>query len=335
MEQEHVWLDYFNEGFTRVYDRPPEDEEREAFISQWGVLGLDTFVSMLSHAEFPDREVAILTLWLSEKPEVSPIFVSLLESPRVRDQWLAALFLGEHQDERAYPYLTRMLTEFFPSANAPGFIEGQLWFESNRIWVARTLAQGNVPDLIPLFREAFIKSVQAERYLELYPAISNLIRGLWYRFQDQLMRWLGEREALGVLTGIDLPAGHLRNAVMQLAFGYCGAENIYRDATLLVWYRVPTPLKGKILTALRQRFGLAQEEQQLYLEAYQTKLRVGEAKERRMKLAEFITELRETLGLTPKQAMDSLHVKNLNGMDFREALEKLQQLVREKEQRSE
>jgi hypothetical protein len=46
-----------------------------------------------------------------------------------------------------------------------------------------------------------------------------------------------------------------------------------------------------------------------------------------MKLSQFMQAIRETWGLTPKQAMDLLNVKTLNGMNYREALRKLQPLV--------
>ena len=46
-----------------------------------------------------------------------------------------------------------------------------------------------------------------------------------------------------------------------------------------------------------------------------------------MKLSQFMQTIRDAWGLTPKQAMDLLNVKTLNGMNYREALRKLQPLV--------
>ena len=46
-----------------------------------------------------------------------------------------------------------------------------------------------------------------------------------------------------------------------------------------------------------------------------------------MKLSQFMQAIRESWGLTPKQAMDLLNVKTLNGMNYRDALRKLQPLV--------
>jgi hypothetical protein len=48
-----------------------------------------------------------------------------------------------------------------------------------------------------------------------------------------------------------------------------------------------------------------------------------------MKLSQFMQAIRDTWGLTPKQAMDLLNVKTLNGMNYREALRQLQPLVEE------
>jgi hypothetical protein len=46
-----------------------------------------------------------------------------------------------------------------------------------------------------------------------------------------------------------------------------------------------------------------------------------------MKLSQFMQIIRESWGLTPKQAMDLLNVKTLNGLNYREALRQLQPLV--------
>ena len=46
-----------------------------------------------------------------------------------------------------------------------------------------------------------------------------------------------------------------------------------------------------------------------------------------MKLSQFMQAIRDAWGLTPKQAMDLLNVKTLNGINYREALRKLQPLV--------
>ena len=46
-----------------------------------------------------------------------------------------------------------------------------------------------------------------------------------------------------------------------------------------------------------------------------------------LKLPQFIQVIKDSLGLTPKQAMDLLHVKALSGLNLREAFEHLQQLV--------
>jgi len=46
-----------------------------------------------------------------------------------------------------------------------------------------------------------------------------------------------------------------------------------------------------------------------------------------MKLSQFMQAIRDAWGLTPKQAMDLLNVKTLNGMNYRDALRKLQPLI--------
>jgi hypothetical protein len=46
-----------------------------------------------------------------------------------------------------------------------------------------------------------------------------------------------------------------------------------------------------------------------------------------LKLPQFIQFIKDSLGLTPKQAMELLNVKSLSGLNLRDALEELQQLV--------
>ncbi|HEY6409151.1 MAG TPA: hypothetical protein VIY29_16950 [Ktedonobacteraceae bacterium] len=46
-----------------------------------------------------------------------------------------------------------------------------------------------------------------------------------------------------------------------------------------------------------------------------------------LKLPQFIQFIKESLGLTPKQAMDLLNVKSLSGLNLRDALDELQQIV--------
>ncbi|HAT45059.1 MAG TPA: hypothetical protein DCS90_08135, partial [Ktedonobacter sp.] len=46
-----------------------------------------------------------------------------------------------------------------------------------------------------------------------------------------------------------------------------------------------------------------------------------------LKLPQFIQFIKEALDLTPKQAMELLNVKSLSGLNLREALEELQEIV--------
>lgn len=46
-----------------------------------------------------------------------------------------------------------------------------------------------------------------------------------------------------------------------------------------------------------------------------------------LKLPQFIQHVKEAMGLTPKQAMELLNVKTLSGLNYRDAIEQLQQLV--------
>jgi hypothetical protein len=53
-----------------------------------------------------------------------------------------------------------------------------------------------------------------------------------------------------------------------------------------------------------------------------------------MRLPQFIQSIKEKLNLTPKEAMDKLNVKSLNGVNLREAFEQLQHLANRQEGRA-
>lgn len=328
--EEHVsmWHASFCKSYEMVHNREPEKEEVKAFVTRWGELSLKTFAYVLAHGEDDDREVAFCTLGWSDDPEASAVLVPYLSHSRPQDRWLSALFLGQRKDERARPVLETILTEFLPSSVSPLSIPNKLWFDAKRMWVVRTLSQWNDPRLVSVFRHAFMVSVNAEPY-----QTSGVFREYGYHFQDQLMYQLGIWEAFGVLVGLDLSPTSLQIAVVQLAVGACNFDEYYQRG----WWHQEAPLRDRVAAMLGRQFGLTEEEQHLYMETHKKDSRGEEQKEtnRSIKLTEFIRQLRETLGLTPKEAMNLLNVKSLNRMDYHKALEQLQRLVRDQELRSE
>ncbi len=327
-EQRRMWLASFCKGYEMVHDREPEKEEITAFVTRWGALSLKTFASMLTHGEDDDREVALRTLGCSDDPEALALLEPYLYQSQPQDRWLSALFLGQRKDEHARPVLETMLTEFLPTSVTPLSVPNKFWFDSKRMWIITVLSQWNDSRLVSVLRHAFIESVNAEPHQP-----NDLSREYGYRFQDQLMYQLGVWGAFGVLVGLDLPPTRLQIAVVQLAVGACHFDEYYRRG---LWH-IEEPLRKRVATLLERQFGLSEEEQYHYIETHKKGSRGEEQKEihANMKLTEFLKQLRETLGLTPKEAMNLLNVKTLNRLDYNKALEQLQQLVRDQELRSE
>lgn len=327
-EQRSMWLASFCKGYERVHDREPEKEEIAAFVTRWGALNLKTFAYVLTHGEDDDRKVALCTLGCSDDPEALALLEPYLYQSQPQDRWLSALFLGQRKDERARPVLETMLTEFLPTSISPLPVPNKSWFDSKRMWVVKTLAQWNDPRLVSVLRHGFIESMKAEPYQP-----SDFFREYGYRFQDRLMYQLGEWSAFGVLVGLELPPPHLHIAVVQLAVGACHFDTFFQRG---LWH-TEEPLRKQVASLLEKHFGLSEEEQNQYIETHRKDPRGKELKETpgRMKFTEFLERLRETWGLTPKEAMNILNVKNLNRMDYNKALEQLQQHVRDEEIRSE
>lgn len=327
-KQRHMWLTAFCKGYEIVHDREPEQEEITAFVTRWGALSLGTYVSAFIQGEDDDQEIAFCSLGCSDDPEAFAFLAPYLSHAQPQFRWLSALFLGQRKDERARPVLETMLTEFLPTSGTPVPVPNKSWFDSKRMWVVKTLAQWNDPRLVSVLRHGFIESMKAEPYQP-----SDFFREYGYRFQDRLMYQLGEWSAFGVLVGLELPPPHLHIAVVQLAVGACHFDTFFQRG---LWH-TEEPLRKQVASLLEKHFGLSEEEQNQYIETHRKDPRGKELKETpgRMKFTEFLERLRETWGLTPKEAMNILNVKTLNGLDYQKTLEQLQQLVRDEKIRSE
>ncbi len=261
------WPAYIEQGFGMIYDGYIPDEEVKAFSSRWGGLDLNVFKRVLSEGQGEDRLLAICVIGWSGFPQKRQLLFPFLQSSHAKERWLSALCLGWMKEEAAFPVLMSMLTEFLPSEASPILVEEQAWFDEERIHAAYTLSHWENPALVPLLRYAYETNVQAERYLPDDPNILVLTQA-WYIYQDVLVRILGRWEAFGVLTGMMLPPYHLQTAVVNLALGYCHLEDLFeRWGSAYDWWNDEDFKKG-LKTVLQRRFGLSDEEQTTYLDAY-------------------------------------------------------------------
>jgi hypothetical protein len=257
------WPHYIKQGFEMVHGVEVQDEWIEAFAARWGGLTQEAIEQAFLKGSRDDRLIALCVLGYSPFPQASSLLVPLLYSSSPEERWLSALCLGERKDERTWPILETMLTEFLPTAEAPIPIEHQYWFDSKRMWVASLLFDLDDPLIVPLFRRAFLLSVRAERFLS-----SPVSLDYGRMFQNHVMHLLGKRGALGVLVGLDILSTYLQTAVVNLALGSCHYEERFPPFGGMIPPGAGTRFHKEINAVLTERFGLTEEEQELFLTTY-------------------------------------------------------------------
>lgn len=260
---EEKWPHHVKRGIEMIQGVEAQDEWIEAFAAQWGGLTQEAIERAFFEGKGDERVTALCMLGFSPYAQATAHLLPLLQSSNPKERWLSAVCLGERGESQAHPMLETMLTEFLPSAKAPVPIAQQYWFDTKRMWVANLLFDANDPSIVPLFRRAFVVSIQAE-YFVRNPISLDYGR----RFQRHLMRLLGKRGAFGVLVGLEVSALHLQVATVNLALGFRYDDQ--RAFELID--RFPLDRKksfgAEVAVVLTERFGLTEEEQDRFLDAH-------------------------------------------------------------------
>ena len=258
MDRYYAFPDYIIKAFEAIYGASADEEKVEAFASRWKGITRETFRHVLSAGQGEDKVLAIFALGWMATPEDQEALFPFLHSPVQKERWATALCLGAMKDERALPYLQIMLLEGLsldPQTwpRTPEEHWEEQWYDAHRPSVVPLLESWHPPTLIPAMRQAFY------RVWELVQAgHPHLFSG--YVYQDALAYALGQRGALGVLTGLDLPPPHRKTALVCLALGHLQAKEHYKDfASEMI---DNDTLQQKVAAVLGQRFGLPDEEQQ-------------------------------------------------------------------------
>jgi hypothetical protein len=227
------------------------EEAIEAFASRWGGLDKDTFRHVLEVGQGVEKLIAIFALGESNIPQAQEWLFPLLSSVVEVERWASACCLGMMKDERAIPQLQEMLL-FERSVEAPypsmqGIGE---WYIAYRQKIAYLFGEWGPPSVVPVLRQAFktVWELEKQGYRTQFD----------YQYQDALAYALGQREALGMLSGLDLSAPRLRLAMFCLALGYLRVGDRYPHFNIGMMF--DKVIEQEVAVVLEQRFGLTEEE---------------------------------------------------------------------------
>lgn len=230
----------------------------EAFASRWGGLHTAIFERVLAEGQGEDKVLAIFAIGYLETPWAQERMWSFVESPQRKERWASAICLGAMHDERAIPSLQRILLEGL-DPEEPFVLEDESWYAVKRDDVARLLGSWGPPTVVPTLRQSFL-AVNTLR--EAKPDTDDYL----FVYQDTLASVLGQRGALGALTGIALTEPQRRVAMIHLALGLLRAAERYSDVEAVLI--VDQGLKREVAEVLGQHFGLAEDERHTIIAAF-------------------------------------------------------------------
>ena len=272
-EQHKVqWPDFIQRGIEMLYGEYQPDQEVKEFIARWGGLDKETLVRALSEGQGEDRLLAICIIGESDLSQARILLLPFLHSPEAKERWFSALYLGRRKEKLALPVLITMLTEFLPSEESPSLVTDPAWFDQLRGRAVDTLLLWKEASLASVFRQAFLASVNGERYLPEHPVRRRILLRDWYSYQDGLSYALGRKGAFGALTGIPLSPRHQRIAIVKMAIGYKQVEAHLIAGELEYGWEQEGELRTSVKAVLAQRFGLSEGEQEYYLDTYKRDL---------------------------------------------------------------
>jgi sugar lactone lactonase YvrE len=256
--------EYLVRAFTQLYFRGLSEEKYEDFAGRWGGLDDAAFYRALSQGQGDDKALAIFAIGYSGTPQAIEEIAPFLHDPERMARWASALCLGEQGDERALPTLETLLLEGLTVEEYRRAYQHQdeqeadvmFWCKAIRYQVPIVLARWDRPALIPLLREGF------KRYWEIELALSHP-PGFPLAYYDRVAYALGQRGALGALTGIDLLPPFYKTAVVYLALGYLDAtDGLVPMIGMGVEHVYYEPLRSQVTQVLAERFGLLEEERE-------------------------------------------------------------------------
>lgn len=243
----------------------------EPFRKRWGGLDLATFAQVLKEGQGEERLLAIFAIGYEDSLWARSLLLPLLESVHPLERWASALCLGRLKDERAFPALEHMLTEFLSKVqyDPKGYIE--LSYEEWRAMAFRILGEWEDPKLAPMLGEGMRAIWRQERHPEepLSKDVRQMMRQQWKYCQKEAAYALGRLGAFEMMKKLDIPEPRLSLLMIYGVLGFLHVRTYYPDiyTNFSGGWNDPV-LKKQVAAVLQQRFGCSEEEQKRCIALY-------------------------------------------------------------------
>jgi hypothetical protein len=254
-----TWPEHVDYALKELGYEYPERTVK-TFLDRWGSFDLDTLVRVLREAQNQnDILLAIFAIGYRDTPWAKELLIPLLDSSSPLERWASALCLGRMKEERAFPILRTMLTEFLPphkQFDAQGY---SVWYYDYwRPTVARLLGEWERPELAMPLYDALKELWQQEQTGTEYSKED------WYECQDLLAYALGRLGRFDLVKGLDASEARLSLWMVYMALGYLRAHQDHPDVyTKVVWDK--PPLQVQVAEVLQHHLGLSAQKQKLCL----------------------------------------------------------------------
>lgn len=264
--EDHVSYAYAQIGYESV----PEGEfGPEGVTQRWGGLDVELLARAIQEGQKEDRLLAIFALGYHQTRWVAELLLPFLESPLPQERWASALSLGFMQEERAFPVLLNMLTEFLPPSDWPTYQGGDLWMYN--VWreqVIEIIAEYNKSGAVTSLLHALRVYQNIEQSIPDY----NSSRDQWTIYLRKVVY------ALGGLGKFDiLPTGVVMLQVpwewnVYLALGFLHAHIKYPYFYAFSWEKYPG-FKERVARVLAEQLDRSEEEAERYMKDFSKILR--------------------------------------------------------------
>ena len=254
-----------------LYQSPFGEAFIAAFVRTWGNFETDTLVRVLGRGAEEERLFSIFALGFT--PQAREQLRPFLRSLKPLERWASALSLGRMKEDQALAVLLEMLTEFFPPHEQYRSDTTFEWrYDIWRCHIPSLLMAWKSPRLASALRSALqrvLSIVQAQTPADVHKLPQGTYHALlseWNRYQDELVYALGRLGAFGALVGLEGASVFLSRWIVHLVMG--SLHDAYPYVTITQWSQQPE-LYQAVVSTLEHRFGLTQEERDLYLTYYE------------------------------------------------------------------
>ena len=250
------------------------DEDFEPFEKKWGGLDQKAFLRALHQGEGNDKLLAIFYLGERAMDVIKEVCLSLLHSTDPFERWASAIVLGRNQQEEALSVLIDALTEF-PSQEVY-IIPEETQSSSSENTNTQFDTQNKMlsqPPILERWRPLVIKTLRAWKQTVpafiFQQALQQLLQQIhagaplrdWlYISLDNVTYALGQLEAFGALTGLDLSKLEIPVAMVYMVCGSLEASLTFYPSAVSNLLRDTPELRQRFDDVLGQRFALSKQQ---------------------------------------------------------------------------